>query len=45
MNSNMNEPFEFRDWLIVTQYYHPEAGAPQIRLRALVKELTRLDVE
>ena len=42
MNSNMNEPFEFRDWLIVTQYYHPEAGAPQIRLRALVKELTRL---
>ena len=42
MNSNMNEPSEFRDWLIVTQYYHPEAGAPQIRLRALVKELTRL---
>lgn len=38
----MNEPSEFRDWLIVTQYYHPEAGAPQIRLRALVKELTRL---
>ena len=32
----------FRDWLIVTQYYHPEVGAPQIRLRALVKELTRL---
>jgi glycosyltransferase involved in cell wall biosynthesis len=38
----MNEPSEFRDWLIVTQYYHPEAGAPQIRLRALAKELTRL---
>lgn len=42
MNSDVNEPSEFRDWLIVTQYYHPEAGAPQIRLRALVKELTRL---
>ena len=33
---------EFQDWLIVTQYYHPEAGAPQIRLRALVKELSRV---
>jgi colanic acid biosynthesis glycosyl transferase WcaI len=32
----------FKEWLIVTQYYHPEPGAPQIRLRALVKELTRL---
>lgn len=42
MNSKSNKPSEFRDWLIVTQYYHPEAGAPQIRLRALVKELTRL---
>lgn len=42
MNSKRNEPSGFRDWLIVTQYYHPEAGAPQIRLRALVKELTRL---
>lgn len=42
MNSKSNKPSEFRDWLIVTQYYHPEAGAPQIRLKALVKELTRL---
>ena len=25
-----------RDWLIITQYYHPEPGAPQVRLRALV---------
>jgi colanic acid biosynthesis glycosyl transferase WcaI len=33
---------EFQDWLLVTQYYYPEPGAPQIRLRALVKELTRL---
>jgi colanic acid biosynthesis glycosyl transferase WcaI len=31
-----------QDWLLVTQYYHPEPGAPQIRLRALAKELTRL---
>lgn len=33
---------QFQDWLIVTQYYHPELGAPQVRLRAFVKELTRL---
>jgi len=32
----------FQDWLLVTQYYYPEPGAPQIRLRALAKELTRL---
>ena len=38
----MTETPGFRDWLIVTQYYHPEPGAPQIRLRALVNELTRL---
>lgn len=31
----------FRKWLILTQYYHPEPGAPQIRLRALTRELTR----
>ena len=42
MISDMTAYSEFREWLIVTQYYHPEAGAPQIRLRALVKELTRL---
>lgn len=42
MNSDVTEPSDFRDWLIVTQYYHPESGAPQIRLRALVKELIRL---
>jgi colanic acid biosynthesis glycosyl transferase WcaI len=29
----------FKNWLIVTQYYHPEPGAPQIRLRAMAKEL------
>ncbi len=28
-----------RKWLILTQYYAPETGAPQIRLRSLVKEL------
>lgn len=26
-------------WLILTQYYAPEIGAPQIRLRSLVREL------
>lgn len=31
----------FRRWLFITQYYHPEVGAPQIRLRALAEELTR----
>src|SRR5665213_1509364 len=37
----------FQRWLILTQYYHPEPGAPQIRLRALARELTRMgcDVE
>lgn len=29
----------FRKWLIVTQYYHPEPGAPQIRLRHMAKQL------
>jgi colanic acid biosynthesis glycosyl transferase WcaI len=38
----MTEKPEFQDWLLVTQYYHPEPGAPQIRLRALANELTRL---
>ncbi len=28
-------------WLILTQYYPPEIGAPQIRLRAAAKELQR----
>lgn len=30
-----------RRWLILTQYYAPEIGAPQIRLRALARELRR----
>ena len=38
----MTEIPGFQDWLLVTQYYYPEPGAPQIRLRALAKELTRL---
>ncbi|HMS85912.1 MAG TPA: glycosyltransferase family 4 protein [Nitrospira sp.] len=42
MVSQIRESSQFQDWLIVTQYYHPEVGAPQIRLRALVKELTSL---
>lgn len=28
-------------WLILTQYYHPELGAPQVRLRAFARELCR----
>ena len=34
-------------WLILTQYYPPELGAPQIRLRCLAKELRQhgFDVE
>jgi colanic acid biosynthesis glycosyl transferase WcaI len=31
----------FKRWLILTQYYHPEPGAPQIRLRAMVRQLLR----
>lgn len=31
----------FKKWLIITQYYPPEAGAPQIRLSALAREITR----
>jgi glycosyltransferase involved in cell wall biosynthesis len=31
----------FSRWLIVTQYYPPEPGAPQIRLPALARELQR----
>ena len=30
-----------KKWLVLTQYYSPEIGAPQIRLRALVRELVR----
>jgi colanic acid biosynthesis glycosyl transferase WcaI len=37
----MTETSGFQDWLVVTQYYYPEPGAPQIRLRALAKELAR----
>ena len=28
-------------WLVLTQYYAPEVGAPQIRLRSVVRELQR----
>lgn len=34
----------FRNLVILTQYYAPEPGAPQIRLRAMVEELMRLGV-
>ncbi len=32
-------------WLILTQYYAPELGAPQLRLRALAQELLRHGIE
>jgi glycosyltransferase involved in cell wall biosynthesis len=32
-------------WLILTQYYAPELGAPQLRLRALARELRRQGIE
>jgi colanic acid biosynthesis glycosyl transferase WcaI len=32
-------------WLILTQYYPPEIGAPQIRLSSLAKELVRYGIE
>ena len=35
----------FKSALILTQYYPPEPGAPQIRLRALARELSRLGVK
>lgn len=32
-------------WLILTQYYPPELGAPQIRLRSMAKELGRAGIK
>lgn len=32
-------------WLILTQYYPPEIGAPQLRLRAFARELRRRGIE
>src|SRR5579875_217234 len=37
----MPNPLPFQRWLILTQYYPPEPGAPQVRLAALARELTR----
>jgi colanic acid biosynthesis glycosyl transferase WcaI len=34
-----------RRWLILSQYYPPEIGAPQIRLRAVARELQRHGLE
>jgi len=34
-----------RRWLILTQYYAPEIGAPQIRLRSVVRVLRQHDIE
>jgi glycosyltransferase involved in cell wall biosynthesis len=40
MKTDPNLPL--RDILILTQYYWPEPGAPQIRLRNMARELSRL---
>lgn len=32
-------------WLILSQYYAPEIGAPQIRLRSIVRELRRHEID
>ncbi len=32
-------------WLVLTQYYPPEIGAPQIRLRALTRHLHRFGIQ
>src|SRR5215469_7059521 len=32
-------------WLILTQYYAPEIGAPQIRLRSVARELQRHGIQ
>ena len=34
-----------RHWLILSQYYSPEIGAPQIRLRSMAKELQCYGIE
>lgn len=34
-----------RRWLILTQYYPPEIGAPQIRLRSVARELQRYGIQ
>ena len=34
-----------RRWLLITQYYSPEVGAPQIRLGAFVRQLRRRGIE
>lgn len=41
----MNTALAGERWLILTQYYAPEIGAPQIRLRAMVAELRRRRIE
>lgn len=32
-------------WLVLTQYYAPEMGAPQVRLRAMIGELRRHGID
>jgi len=35
----------YRRWIVLTQYYPPEIGAPQIRLQAMVRELSRKGIQ
>lgn len=41
---NAKRPLPFRDIVVLSQYYPPEPGAPQVRLQAMVRELRRLGV-
>ena len=34
-----------KTWLILTQYFPPEIGAPQLRLLAMIKELERQNIK
>lgn len=36
---------QLRQWLILTQYYAPEMGAPQIRLRCFARELRKREID
>jgi colanic acid biosynthesis glycosyl transferase WcaI len=38
-------PERRREWVVLTQYYPPEIGAPQIRLRSMVRELQKHGID
>ena len=41
---NITDSNKFKRVLILTQYFEPEPGAPQIRLSAMIKELRKQDI-